>query len=147
MDMHFTGINEAIAAIEKQINQAQQASVEIVAETAALVENTAKKNFEGSHAKGAPHVGGDKPNVVSGSLRRSIRHSPIVRDGATGAMTRVGPTMVYGRRVELGFVGTDSAGRSYNQPPYPYFTPAVKATQAASQEIARRRWARAMIAT
>jgi hypothetical protein len=34
--------------------------------------------------------------------------------------------MVYSRRLELGFSGTDSAGRHYNQPPYPYLRPAYE---------------------
>ena len=38
----------------------------------------------------------------------------------------VGTNVEYGRRVEMGFVGTDSLGRTYNQAPKPYLRPALE---------------------
>jgi hypothetical protein len=38
----------------------------------------------------------------------------------------VGPTMIYARRIELGFSGPDSLGRVYHQPPRPYVRPAYE---------------------
>lgn len=142
--MHLLGIAEVEAAFDRILKDVEQANRDIVAESAALVENRIKSNFQGSHRRGEPHTGGDKPNVVTGTLRRGVRHTPIVRDGVAGAMTTLGPTSVYGRRVELGFVGTDSRGRNYHQPPYAYFGPGVDETRAALPEIARRRWSRAI---
>ena len=139
--MPLLGVAEVRAALEKVAAEAAAASREIVAKSAALVEAEAKKNFEGSHAKGQPHSGGSKPNVVSGDLRRSIRHEPVEPDGF-GYKTRVGPGMVYGRRVELGFTGTDSKGRHYNQPPYPYFRPAVESTAPKLELLAAEVWRR-----
>ena len=57
--------------------------------------------------------------VVSGSNRRSWR---MEEAGPFAAFT--GPTMVYSRRLELGFKGPDSLGRVYNQAPNPYVRPA-----------------------
>jgi hypothetical protein len=61
--------------------------------------------------------------VLSGTLRRSwdTREGPT-STGIFSAFT--GPTMVYARRIELGFKGTDSLGRTYNQVPHPYVRPA-----------------------
>lgn len=64
------------------------------------------------------------PGVVTGRLRNSI---VVVSQGPTGAFgyqVTVAPTVVYSRRLELGFNGTDSRGRRYNQPPYPFLGPA-----------------------
>jgi hypothetical protein len=36
----------------------------------------------------------------------------------------VGTVRPQGRRLEFGFTGTDSLGRSYDQPAYPHFGPA-----------------------
>lgn len=143
--MKITGVRDVEAAFDRIVGKASSASREIVRESAILIESTAKKNFEGSHAKGQKHVGGAKPNVVSGSLRRSIRHDPIAPDGLTGAFTLVGPTMIYGRRVELGFTGTDSKGRHYAQPPHEYFGSAVRDTEIEVRQIATDRWAQCVL--
>lgn len=86
----------------------------------------AKGGFEGSHKRGQPHVGGNKPNVVTGNLRRSIRNSPLEHVGMGEYRTSAGPSMEYGRRVELGFEGPDSLGRAYHQRAFPYIDPAYK---------------------
>jgi hypothetical protein len=41
----------------------------------------------------------------------------------------VGPDVPYGRRIELGFIGTDSLGRKYHQGPRPYLRPAFDSKQ------------------
>lgn len=56
--------------------------------------------------------------VLSGTLRRSWR---MEEAGPYAAF--VGPTMIYARRIELGFKGADSKGRVYNQAPDPYVRP------------------------
>lgn len=56
--------------------------------------------------------------VLSGTLRRSWKSS------SEGLTAFTGPTVIYARRIELGFRGTDSAGRTYNQAPNPYVKPA-----------------------
>lgn len=63
--------------------------------------------------------------VRTGTLRRSIHMDGPVGGGGT-ASAKVGPGVIYARRVELGFMNmTDSLGRLYHQPPHPYFAPAV----------------------
>lgn len=68
-----------------------------------------------------PNTGG--PRLITGSYLRSInlRMSP----GLGGPTASVGTNAPQARRLELGFVGVDSAGRSYNAPPYPHFAPAL----------------------
>ncbi len=140
--MPLIGAAAVRAALNKAMVGADMASREITTKGAAIVEAAAKRNFEGSHARGEPHQGGDKPNVVSGDLRRSIRHEAVARLGVASYGTVVGPSVVYGRRIELGFLGQDSRGRKYHQPPFPYFVPAVTSTAPQLQALAAATWSR-----
>ena len=61
--------------------------------------------------------------VLSGTLRRSWKVDVTAGIGVYAA--RVGPTMIYARRQELGFKGPDSIGRVYKHDPgWPYVRPA-----------------------
>lgn len=62
------------------------------------------------------------PRVQTGDYNRSI----TARVGMAGAAVeaRVRTNKVQGRRLEFGFHGTDSIGRTYNQPALPHFGPA-----------------------
>ena len=74
----------------------------------------------------AQRIGLAKTPVKSGTLRRSWRTESL--DPGVGLGTyaaRVGPTMVYARRIELGFRGPDKLGRVYDQAPHPYVQPAL----------------------
>lgn len=71
-----------------------------------------------AHASGRPG-----PNAPTGDYRRSI-HAERVGSGANFAVA-VGTNKPQGRRLEFGFVGRDSLGRLFNQPPYPHFGPAI----------------------
>lgn len=64
------------------------------------------------------------PNIVSGNLYGSI--SVDHDDGGGWGGATVGTDVPYGPRLEYGFYGTDSLGRNYNQPPYPFFSRAVE---------------------
>ncbi len=66
--------------------------------------------------------------VLSGTLRRSWKTTSV---GMSAVF--VGPTVIYARRIELGFKGTDSAGRTYDQAPSPYVKPALERSMPAVQ--------------
>ena len=63
------------------------------------------------------------PNAPTGNYRRSINRR--VEKTAAGSTGEVGTNMPQGPRLEMGFVGEDAIGRSYSQPPYPHFGPAL----------------------
>ncbi|NUS25028.1 MAG: HK97 gp10 family phage protein [Streptomyces sp.] len=63
------------------------------------------------------------PNVITGAYRNSWR--PETHRIPYGAVCTLGTDAPQGRRLELGFVGTDSLGRSYNQSPFPHVQPAL----------------------
>lgn len=127
-DAEFKGLSaarSAFARAQKNLDSIQRDNVVFLAAT---LEAEAKRNFEGAHRKGQPRVPNSsmRPNIVTGTLRRSIRSSALMHWERGGWVKEVGPSTVYGRRVELGFTGTDARGRKYNQPAYPYFGPAAK---------------------
>lgn len=144
----WTGVREFGAAIDRIVLAEEAATRRAVQRVALAVVRQAKTNSTGpprvlsQGTQGArPGTG---PGVVTGRHRNSIKvleQGPIPR----GYAASVGPTMVYSRRLELGFTGTDSAGRVYDQPPYPYLRPAVEfVTRIAAQRIFREEWIKAL---
>lgn len=67
------------------------------------------------------------PRAPTGDYRRSIT-TKVTSDPAGTITGAVGTNRPQGRRLEMGFVGVDSLGRRYNQPPYPHFGPAFDET-------------------
>lgn len=63
------------------------------------------------------------PNVITGRYRNSWETQ--TRRLPYGAMCTIGTNAPQGRRLEFGFVGPDSLGRVYNQPPFPHVGPAI----------------------
>ena len=142
---HVEGLgdfNKAVAAMQRRIANAGRG---IVSESLAVVERAAKKNFEGSHPPGFPHVGGSKPNVVTGHLRRGIRTTPVRRIGVTEWEGDVGPTAIYGRRIELGYPGGGSGPGHQRTRPFPYLKPAADDSHARIRAVAVKHWTRAVL--
>jgi hypothetical protein len=63
------------------------------------------------------------PNVITGAYRNSWR--AVTTAIPNGAQCTIGTNAPQGRRLEFGFVGADSLGRIYNQPPFPHVQPAL----------------------
>jgi hypothetical protein len=98
----------------------QAVHVVVVKRTAAL-QRQVVANASGNPVDVGPH--GFGPNAVTGDYRRSINRLTVqIGDESIGM---VGTNKPQGRRLEFGFVGEDSLGRSYDQPAYPHFGPAL----------------------
>lgn len=113
-----------------EIDKAAQAkSRRVLTQLALVVERQAKINASvGSHARGTPTPArpGTGPAVISGTLRRSISHSPVIFNGG-GWETKVGtaigftpprgktPANLYGLYLETGLK---------NGSTYPFLKPA-----------------------
>lgn len=167
----WEGLKAFEDALTRISAEADAAAKSIVTKGAAIIEAKAKANFSGAHKRGEPHVGGDKPNVVTGSLRRSIRHYPVVRHGVADYGTSVFPSAIYARRVELGYSGSHAvaghtrkikgangktrkvtvsghtrtignADGTGGQQGYPYFTPAYRDAKPELEALARATWAK-----
>lgn len=86
----------------------------------------------------------DRAPVRSGTLRRSLHTEPARSDGAGGFHAYMGPTVIYARRIELGFHGRDSIGRVYDQYGEPYVRPAFERARPEIMALARLRAASAL---
>lgn len=74
------------------------------------------------------------PNVVTGEYISSFFAVRL-----TNSDWFVGNTSPQAARLEFGFTGMDSLGRSYSQPPYPHFRPAAQRAQLEfEKELAER---------
>lgn len=81
--------------------------------------------------------------VDSGNLRDAI-HAEVLEDSPERQIMQVAPFVeagnewgfdpAYARRIEYGFVGQDSLGRTFHQPAQPYMRPAFDAKQAEAAE-------------
>jgi hypothetical protein len=131
------GVHEVIAALEKLAVEAAAASVRIVQRGQVVVEAEAKRQFTGAHAKGLRTTSspGSPPDVVTGTLRRSIRSDKPSPVGAFGASGRVYPTAIYARIQELG-----GATRHGFLPPRPYMQPAHSKVLHELEAIAVEEW-------
>src|SRR5262249_15494731 len=134
VDLVWFGVPEFGAALGRAVERASLGAREAVAEMAAELEKDAKRR-----ASGRPG-----PNVITGTLRRGIVHEPITPWGLRGWKTGVGPTVIYSRRIELGFHGADRLGRVYNQPGYPYFVPAFRSLMRRAEGIYAKHWSAAL---
>lgn len=130
----FLGMSNLKLALEKLGANANLAAREAVTQAAAIVEAVVKGEFQGAHAAGAPHTGNSRPNIVSGRLRASVHADPVNQSGEKDSWgTFVGPRMIYGRRVELGYNGSH---------PYPYAGPGFRKAKpliaAAQSDVIRK---------
>lgn len=111
------GINADFpAAMLRELQQRANATLRIDE----AIESAAKKLRDRAvnHSQGRPG-----PNVITGQFRDAWTYA----HGADAAEVANGS--VYAARLEFGFVGVDSLGRHYNQPPYPSLQPAVSESE------------------
>ena len=130
----LAGLEAALTRGAAQADLAARANVQVAAAT--LIRE-AQANFEGEHKRHQPHVpnSGGYPNVVTGTLRRSIQSDGLRTLGPALYSTKVGPTTKYGRAIELGNPHSHSGA-------YPYFGPAVRRVRGKIGSIAALNWSR-----
>ena len=90
--------------------------------------------------KGA-HQGGDRPNIRSGYLARSIKADFSVV-GVGRAQAEIGPRAAYGRRIELGYPGGEGRGHARTRA-FPYLRPGLEKAMPEITEIYERNMAAA----
>lgn len=110
----FSNAAEIAAQLQGRAATVLPSAVSVVRHYAMLLETQIKAN-----ASGRPG-----PNAPTGDYRRSWTHEVHVAGDAVTAV--VGTAKPQARRLEFGYVGTDSLGRVYDQPPYAHVGPAVE---------------------
>lgn len=68
------------------------------------------------------------PNIITGDYVKSIEYHPY--DVSRGQGAEVFSRAPQAFRLEYGFIGVDSLGRHYQQPPFPHFRPAIESMSA-----------------
>lgn len=108
------------AAGNEMFRRIERASVIVESEVVRLISRGQPHRISrGGHRIGLePSAPGEPPKVLEGRLRASITHAVFAQGNEI--VGRVGTNVEYARRLELGFVGTDAAGRSINQAPRPF---------------------------
>lgn len=117
-------LGQVLSGLTELEQKAELAAEYAITQAALTVERQAKINANtGTHKKGQPHIPGTGPgpNVVTGTLRRSI--TTEVRHGFGSYVATVGPTVEYARAVELGSSKWKRGGG------YPFLFPAVGTLQ------------------
>ena len=168
-EIKVEGMPKFSASIEKKILEASIAAKAFVTIGGQIVVSNARRQFTtvvsdsegnqriaGRYARGKKgesivrrgrHIGaaGGPPHIRSGYLARSIQTREIREVGKGAWSSKTGPTAAYGRRVELGFRGTDSLGRTYNDPNpfHPYLKPGLEMSAPELRELRTRLFARA----
>lgn len=102
---------------------AQAPGVKAATETALVKGARAVEASIKRHASGRPG-----PQVITGDYRRSW--TTEVHRGGDSIVAVVGTNRPQARRLEYGFNGQDSLGRTYHQPPFPHMGPGTDAVEA-----------------
>jgi hypothetical protein len=113
---NLSQVMNGLTAYDQQIMNAAEYAI---GQAGFALEREAKKNANtGTHKRGEGHIPGTGPgpNVVTGTLRRSI--TTEVRYGFGSYIATVGPTIEYARAVELG-------NPKWRGKRYPYLIPAA----------------------
>lgn len=142
MSVVWSGLDAFYKALDKVAADADVAAKEIITTASKTLTRAAQDDFSGAHKRGQPHTGGDQPNIVSGDLRRSITADPVIRQGFADYSVSVGPRMIYGRRVELGYMGDGKGPGHQSTRAFPYFTPAYERVIPQINAIATEVWGR-----
>lgn len=155
------GTARITAAIERIKKQLDIATRDATKEAGEALQAAARRNFHGYHAFGYHHLGGDSPNTVSGDLQASIQFlTPVLSEGSARYSTKIGPTAIYGRVIELGATITPKEAKMLSWfdaqmglrrfedevtiPPRPYFRPAVEDLPPRMTQIFYDAWSEAL---
>lgn len=158
--VRIEGVSALIAALEAKRVAVDRATFVATDQSGRLLQNDARRNFQGSHAPGFYHVGGDQPNTVTGNLQNSIQYlTPTHKEGLGTYSNRSGPQMVYSRVIEIGAHITPKVARllawfdaeaghvrtmhEATIPPRPYFSPARFSLPPKMQSIFYSNWSNA----
>lgn len=142
ISLHVNGADSVIKALETASTRLDLASRTIVDRGALLVANYAKKEFKPS---GTPDDNYPSPTRRTGNLRNSIERGEPERKSTGTWSNKVGPTVVYGRRIELGFPGINDGKRGHQRTrAFPYLKPGFEKSRSDLIELYNSEWRKAL---
>jgi len=136
--MITSNINEVMRAVNKATSKLDTGAREARDEMMTTLIQLAKEEIKGERPKGQRATPGQPPMNRTGNLRRSIRGEKY-RQGFATYSAVVGPTIVYGRSVEMGgkYAPPTWSGNTKSKA-FPYMQPAFKKFQAVAYAIMRK---------
>ena len=136
--MITSNINEVMRAVNKATSKLDTGAREARDEMMTTLIQLAKEEIQGERPKGQKATPGQPPMNRTGNLRRSIRGEKY-RQGFATYSAVVGPTIVYGRSVEMGgkYAPSTWSGETKSKA-FPYMQPAFKKFQKVAYAIMRK---------
>ena len=136
--MITSNINEVMRAVDKATSKLDTGAREARDEMMTTLIQLAKEEIQGERPKGQKATPGQPPMNRTGNLRRSIRGEKY-RQGFATYSAVVGPTIVYGRSVEMGgkYAPATWSGETKSKA-FPYMQPAFKKFQKVAYAIMRK---------
>jgi len=136
--MITSNINEVMRAVNKATSKLDTGAREARDEMMTTLIQLAKEEIKGERPKGQRATPGQPPMNRTGNLRRSIRGEKY-RQGFATYSAVVGPTIVYGRSVEMGgkYAPRTWSGETKSKA-FPYMQPAFKKFQKVAYAIMRK---------
>jgi hypothetical protein len=136
--MIVTNLNSVRKGLTKATSNLDQSVMHLRDEMMAALIQLSKEEIKGRRPSGQRATAGEPPMNRTGNLRRSIKGEKF-KTGFAKYEAIVGPTIVYGRAVELGgtfapksWIGTSAVKG------FPYMQPAFKKFQVMVPAIVRR---------
>jgi hypothetical protein len=121
--------------VEQVLKLSTGAVEERMARAVILVRDQVKVLINRGNKDGTnPSAPGEPPKKVTGQLQRTVT-SRVTKDKDGNVVGLVGSNVPYEPRLELGFSGTDSLGRTYHQLPRPAFRPALEMQKSRIRQI------------
>jgi phage gpG-like protein len=130
-----SNINQVIRAVTKATDKLDTGARMARDEMMNTLTQYAKEEIKGRRQPGERAVSGEPPMNRTGNLRRSIKGERY-RQGYATYSAVVGPTIVYGRALELGGKYAPKSWRDGQK--FPYMKPAFEKFQRVAMSIMRK---------
>lgn len=128
-------------SIESMTMRLDAAAEKIATQAGLIVQRYARKEFRGETS--APPTP-PRPTQRTGNLRNSITVSDQKRVSFGTWSAKVGPTMIYGRRVELGYKGTGKGRGQQTTRAFPYLSPGFDKSRNDVIDMYQSEWRKAL---
>ena len=138
-DIHISGVSGFLKGLEEAKIKADLGARQIVEQGGVIIANEAKLQFKEGDGPPSP----PRPTSRTHNLRNSIR-TLEVRKEEGGWSSKTGPTLIYARRVELGY--PQGVGRGHQMTrPFPYLGPGFENAVPKIDDLAHLVWAKASV--
>lgn len=134
--MHVNGVDNVVKYLNAQVVKLDMAAKNFVQKGGLIIANHAKDEFQGG---GTPDENYPRPTLRTGNLRNSIKVLDVRQESLGVWSSKTGPTLIYGRRVELGFnpfgpAGAYGRGHAKTRA-FPYLAPGFEKSRGELKEL------------